>query len=125
MVFRIIKRYTKWNRKAGEPHLSHKNAPTAAATTSTPTKTPRAIPSVECVGVGVGVVLSLADTVVLLTGQSTIIIISCNQRLLLNKYEGLLVSPTDFQNWHKILFNHNNIIINKNQIFAKKLFKFI
>ena len=74
---------------------------------------------------GVGVVLSLAETVVLLTGQPTIIIISCNQRLLLNKYEGLLVSPTDFQNWHKILFNHNNIIINKNQIFAKKLFKFI
>ena len=73
-------------------------------------------------GVGVGVVLSLADTVVLLTGQSTIIIISCNQRLLLNKYEGLLVSPTDFQNWHEILFNH---ILNKNQIFAKKLFKFI
>ena len=73
---------------------------------------------------GVGVVLSLAETVVLLTGhgQSTIIIISCNQRLLLNKYEGLLVSPTDFQNWHKILFDH---IINKNQIFAKKLFKFI
>ena len=59
-------------------------------------------------GVGAGVVLSLADTVVLLTGQPTIIIItSCNQRLLLNKYEGLLVSPTDFQNWHKILFNHN------------------
>ena len=72
---------------------------------------------------GVGVVLSLAETVVLLTGQPTIIIItSCNQRLLLNKYEGLLVSPTDFQNWHKILFDH---IINKNQIFAEKLFKFI
>ena len=73
-------------------------------------KTPREIPSAclsGCVGVGMGVVLSLAETVVLLTGQPTIIIISCNQRLLLNKYEGLLVSPTDFQNWHKILFNHN------------------
>ena len=68
------------------------------------------------------VMMSLPETLVLLTGQPTIIIISCNQRLLLNKYEGLLVSPTDFQNWHKILFNH---IINKNQIFAKKLFKFI
>ena len=110
MVFRIIKRYTKWNRKAGEPHLSHKNAPTAAATTSTPTKTPRITIPAACLSdfVGVGVVLSL-------TGQPTIIIISCNQRLLLNKYEGLLVSPTDFQNWHKILFDH---IINKNQIFA-------
>ena len=117
MVFRIIKRYTKWNRKAGEPHLSHKNAPTAAATTSTPTKTPRITIPAACLSdfVGVGVVLSLAETVVLLTGQPTIIIISCNQRLLLNKYEGLLVSPTDFQNWHKILFDH---IINKNQIFA-------
>ena len=68
------------------------------------------------------VMMSLPETLVLLTGQPTIIIISCNQRLLLNKYEGLLVSPTDFQNWHKILFDH---IINKNQIFAKKLFKFI
>ena len=53
------------------------------------------------------VMMSLPETLVLLTGQPTIIIISCNQRLLLNKYEGLLVSPTDFQNWHKILFNHN------------------
>ena len=53
------------------------------------------------------VMISLPETLVLLTGQPTIIIISCNQRLLLNKYEGLLVSPTDFQNWHKILFNHN------------------
>ena len=61
------------------------------------------------------VMMSLPETLVLLTGQPTIIIISCNQRLLLNKYEGLLVSPTDFQNWHKILFDH---IINKNQIFA-------
>ena len=61
------------------------------------------------------VMMSLPETLVLLTGQPTIIIISCNQRLLLNKYEGLLVSPTDFQNWHKILFDH---IVNKNQIFA-------
>ena len=84
-----------------------------AATTRNPKKTMRAITSIgglfEDVDVVVVVVvmMSLPETLVLLTGQPTIIIISCNQRLLLNKYEGLLVSPTDFQNWHKILFNHN------------------